>query len=96
MWGRKRLARVIKRALVAGLVIGVPMLHATTAVAAVSAPASCVAIITSYEATQFQHGFVGREVSEFATSGPGLGAYLVDPLAHQHLDSFVGCRAVEG
>jgi hypothetical protein len=96
MWRRKRSGPMLKRALVAGVVIGMPVLHSGTATAQVSAPASCVAIITSYEATQLQRGFVGREVSEFATSGPGLGAYLVGPLAHQHLDSFVECRAVEG
>ena len=56
---------------------------------------SCVAVITSYEASQLTHGFVGQEVSGLATSGPGLGASLVSPLAHEHLGSFESCREAE-
>jgi hypothetical protein len=58
-------------------------------------PPSCVALITSYEASQLTHGFVGQEVSGLATSGPGLGASLVSPLAHGHLGSFESCREAE-
>jgi hypothetical protein len=54
-----------------------------------------VAVITSYEASELTPGFVGEEVSGFAPSGPGLGASLVSPLAHQHLGSFENCREAE-
>ena len=63
---------------------------------AASPASSCVAVITSYEATQLDAGFVGNEVSGFATSGPGLGAALVGPLAQNHLGSLAACREVEG
>jgi hypothetical protein len=58
-------------------------------------PPSCVALITSYEASQLTTGFVGQEVSGLATSGPGLGASLVSPLAHEHLGSYESCREAE-
>lgn len=59
-------------------------------------PPSCVALITSYEASQLAPGFVGHEVSGLATSGPGLGSALVSPLAQRHLGSFESCREAEG
>jgi len=58
--------------------------------------ASCVALITSYEASQLASGFVGQEVSTFATSGPGLGTVLVAPLANAHLGSVESSLAAEG
>jgi hypothetical protein len=58
--------------------------------------ASCVAVITSYEASQLPPGSVGREVSGLASSGPGLGAALVSPLAHNHLGSIESCVQAEG
>jgi hypothetical protein len=69
---------------------------AASAVPPADPPSSCVALITSYEASQLAPGFVGHEVSGLATSGPGLGRALVSPLAHEHLGSFGGCREAEG
>ena len=81
-------------------VVTVGMLAASSAAASAAPPAdpapSCVALITSYEATQLAPGFVGHEVSGLATSGPGLGSALVNPLAHKHLSSFESCREAEG
>ena len=67
-----------------------------SAAPAAGPPPSCVALITSYEASQLAPGFVGHEVSGLATSGPGLGTALVNPLAHKHLSSFESCREAEG
>jgi hypothetical protein len=61
-----------------------------------SPQASCVAVITSYEASQLPPGSVGREVSGLASSSPGLGAALVSPLAHNHLGSIETCVQAEG
>ena len=60
-----------------------------------NARASCVALITSYEASQLAPGSVGGEVSGLATSGPGLGHFLVGQLAQQHLGSVALCRQAE-
>jgi hypothetical protein len=49
-----------------------------------TAPASCVGVITSYEASQLPPGSVGQEVSGLTRSVPRLGAALVSPLAHEH------------
>jgi len=57
--------------------------------------ASCVAVITSHEASQLAPGFVGHEVSGLASS-PGFGRVLVSPLAHNHLGSIETCRQAEG
>ena len=61
-------------------VVTVGMLAASSAAASAAPPAdpapSCVALITSYEASQLAPGFVGHEVSGLATSGPGLGSAL--------------------
>lgn len=46
--------------------------------------ASCVAVVTSYEASQLPPGSVGREVSDLARSASGLGRALVSPLAREH------------
>jgi hypothetical protein len=59
-------------------------------------PASCVATITSYEASQLQPGSVGAEVSGLATSAPGLGRELVSNLAKVHAGSIAACVAQEG
>lgn len=56
--------------------------------------ASCVALITSYEATQLAPGSVGAEVSGLA-SEPGLGSALVSPLARTHLGAIEACSQVE-
>jgi hypothetical protein len=57
----------------------------------VSPQASCVAVITSYEASQLPPGSVGHEVSGLATSAPGLGATVVSPLARDHFGSIGAC-----
>ena len=78
----------------------IAMLAASGGVASAGQPASprasCVAVITSHEASQLAPGSVGREVSGFATSSPGLGSALVGPLAHNHLGSIETCRQAEG
>jgi hypothetical protein len=61
-----------------------------------SPQASCVAVITSYEASQLDPGSVGTEVSGFATSAPGLGSDVVNGLARQHDGSIDACREAEG
>jgi hypothetical protein len=74
-------------------------LAASSATAVAQQPAdpraSCVAVITSYEASQLAPGSVGEEVSRLASS-PGLGSTLVSPLAHKHLGSIETCRQAEG
>ena len=55
---------------------------------------SCVALITSYEASQLAPGAVGEEVSGLASS-PGLGSALVSPLARVHLGSIGSCQQAE-
>jgi hypothetical protein len=54
----------------------VALLTASATAASAGSPASpkasCVATITSYEATQLAPGSVGEEVSELAHIGPGL------------------------
>jgi hypothetical protein len=69
----------------------------TTASAAppASPRASCVALITGYEASQLPAGSVGQEVSGLARS-PGLGSRLVSPLAHEHLGAIEACAQAEG
>jgi hypothetical protein len=51
---------------------------------AADASASCVGVITSYEASQLPPGSIGREVSELAHAVPNLGRALVSPLAREH------------
>ena len=60
-----------------------------------NARSSCVALITSYEASQLAPGSVGTEVSGLASS-PGLGTALVSPLARTHLGSIGACQQAEG
>jgi len=55
--------------------------------------ASCVATITSFEASQLQPGAVGKEVSGLATSAAGVGG-LVSDLAHAH-GSIEACIGAE-
>lgn len=59
-----------------------------------SPTASCVALITSFEATQLAPGAVGQEVSGLAST-PGLGRRLVSPLARPHLGSIEACLTTE-
>lgn len=62
---------------------------------AASSNASCVATITSFEASQLDPGSVGAEVSGLATAAPGLGSSLVSGLAKEHAGSLEACRAAE-
>ncbi len=77
----------------------IAMLVASSGAASAEQPAnpraSCVAVITSYEASQLAPGSVGHEVSGLA-SNPGLGSALVSPLAYKHLGSIGPCRQAEG
>jgi hypothetical protein len=76
------------------------MLTAPAAAASAGSPASerasCVAVITSYEASQLLPGSIGEEVSGLAHSVPSLGTALVNPLAHNHLGSIETCAGAEG
>ncbi|MDQ3381059.1 MAG: hypothetical protein M3546_12195 [Actinomycetota bacterium] len=58
--------------------------------------ASCVATITSYEASQLQPSAVGEEVSGLATSVPGLVGRIVKDLAKTHAGSVDACFEAEG
>jgi hypothetical protein len=59
-----------------------------------SPKASCVGTITSFEASQFEAGAVGEEVSGLATSAAGVGR-LVSELAHADGGSIEACLAAE-
>ena len=69
----------------------------TLAVPATAAPqladeqSSCVAIITSFEASQLPAGAVGAEVSGLATSAPGFVGEFVSGLAKEHAGSIAAC-----
>lgn len=58
--------------------------------------ASCVATITSYEASQLPPGAVGTEVSGLAASAPGFLGGLVSDLARTHTGSIEACFEAEG
>ena len=60
-----------------------------------SANASCVATITSFEASQLQPGAVGDEVSGLATSAPGIVGGVVRDLAHAHGGTIETCAGAE-
>jgi len=90
---------VIRRAVL--FVAAVGALGASSGVAvAARAPAnpnaSCVATITSYEASQLQPGAVGNEVSALTTVAPGFVGDLVSELARAHADSIEACFEAEG
>ena len=75
--------------------LAVPSGVALAAGSPASPHASCVATITSYEASQLLPGSVGKEVSGLATSAPGLGGF-VSGLANAHAGSIDACVEVEG
>lgn len=60
-----------------------------------SPQASCVATITSYEASQLPPGSVGEEVSGLATLAPGVVGGLVSELAKVHSGSVEACLMAE-
>ena len=77
----------MKRRVAAGAIaLAAFALSGGAAVAAGSASpnASCVAAVTSYEATQLQPGSVGSEVSGLATSAPRAAGNIVSDLAKGH------------
>jgi hypothetical protein len=58
--------------------------------------ASCVAILTSFEASQLEPGAVGAEVSGLATSSPGFVGAFVRALAKEHAGTIETCFPAEG
>jgi hypothetical protein len=87
---------VKRRLITSGFIVVILGVAATGAAAQhpASRSSSCVATITSFEATQLAPGAVGDEVSGLAGT-PGLGRRLVNPLARAHLGSIEGCLAVD-
>ena len=75
---RRTTVTVACAAVTLGGLLAAPASHAA------DAPASCVGVITSYEASQLAPGSVGREVSGLGHSVPSLGAAAVSPLAREH------------
>jgi hypothetical protein len=63
------------------------LLETASAGPSANAPASCVGVITSTEASQLAPGSVGQEVSGLAHGVPRVGHTLVSPLAHSHSGS---------
>jgi hypothetical protein len=89
----KRRAAVFAAAVV---VLGSSGSAALAAGSPASPTASCVATITSYEASQLPPGAVGTEVSGLATSAPGFLGGLVSSLARVHDGSIEACFEAEG
>jgi hypothetical protein len=83
----KRRAALFVAAVVA---LGASNGAALAAGSSASPNASCVATITSFEASQLQPGAVGKEVSGLATSAAEVGG-LVSDLAHAHGGSIEAC-----
>jgi len=74
----------------------VPSGAAASAAQPASPRASCVAVITSFEASQLAPGAVGTEVSGLATATPGFLGALVNRLAKEHGGSIGRCLQAEG
>jgi hypothetical protein len=53
--------------------------------------ASCVGVLSDGEAHLFPHGFVGQEVSGFATSAPGVVGEFNQTVAKNHAGTIEGC-----
>lgn len=85
-----------RRALAALAAVAVALTPTAAAAQSASPQASCVAVITSYEASQLPAGSVGHEVSGLARSVSPLGSELVGPLARRHLGSVADCAQAEG
>jgi hypothetical protein len=68
---------------------------AATAQQPASDRASCVGLLTSYEASQLAPGSLGSEVSGLARSSPGFGSALASPLAQTHLGSIGACLGAD-
>jgi hypothetical protein len=89
----KRRAAVLAVAVVA---VGLSSGAALAAGSPASPKASCVATITSFEASQLEPGAVGEEVSALTTLAPGFVGGLVSDLAHAHAASIEACFEAEG
>jgi hypothetical protein len=89
----RRRAVVVTAVLV---VLGVPSSAALAAVSPASSKASCVATITSYEASQLPPGAAGKEISGLGTSEPGLVGGIASYLARAHAGSIEACFEAEG
>jgi hypothetical protein len=76
--------------------LGLSSSGALAASSPASPNASCVATITSYEASQLEPGAVGKEVSGLTTLAPGFVGDLVSELARAHTGSIESCFAEEG
>jgi nitrate/nitrite transporter NarK len=76
--------------------LAVPSGAALGAGSPASPTASCVATITSYEASQLEAGAVGEEVSGLATSAAGLVGGIVSGLGKAHAGSIDACFEAEG
>lgn len=76
--------------LLAAVAVLVTLLVWTGGASAASPAASCVGLITSWEATQLPAGSVGAEVSGLAQGSAPLGR-LVRELAAVHAGSLGGC-----
>jgi hypothetical protein len=68
-----------------------PIAGAETTPGETSANASCVAILSDAEAQLFPAGFIGKEVSGFATSEPGVIGDFSMVTAKNHAGSLEGC-----
>jgi hypothetical protein len=81
------------RRAVVGVAIGAVAAAVLSGSAVASPPqsASCVATLTSYEATQLPAGSVGAENSSLA--GPGFGQ-VASGLAQSHLGTLGDCAAI--
>ena len=71
--------------------LAVPIGDAFAEPGVTSPNASCVAILSNAEAHLFPAGFVGQEVSGFATSAPGVVGEFSRSAAQNHAGSLGGC-----
>jgi hypothetical protein len=81
----------MRRVVIGATVVAAAAALAGSASASPPPSASCVAILTSYEATQLPAASVGAEVSGLA--GPGFGQ-VVSALAASHLGTLDDCAAI--
>jgi hypothetical protein len=93
MAGRRVWRSGARAAILAGLVGAVGIMPGAAAIAAPSADGegSCVGIVLSVEAPSAPR-FIGGQVAELATSGPGALAGVIGELAHVHAGSYGACE----
>jgi hypothetical protein len=68
-----------------------PMSGAFAEPGGTSPNASCVGVLSNAETHLFPHGFVGQEVSGFATSAAGVVGDFNKIVAKNHAGSLEGC-----